>query len=196
MTISIPNPTDPSALLAERVGSEALLATTSARRQFVDGDGVHLIDADGKRYLDFVSGIAVNALGYGDAGLRSAMHDAADGLDSRLEPLRDRAGRAAGRRAGREVVRVESVLLQLGRGGERRRVQVRASLGAGAGERRSTRSSRCAARSTAGCSARSRRPTGPRIAIPFRPLAPGISIVERDIEDLARRARFGDDRGA
>ena len=28
--------------------------------QFVGGQGVHLIDADGKRYLDFVSGIAVN----------------------------------------------------------------------------------------------------------------------------------------
>src|SRR5207253_4207830 len=32
------------------------------------------------RYLDFVSGIAVNALGYGDAGLASALHAAADGL--------------------------------------------------------------------------------------------------------------------
>ena len=34
----------------------------------------------GSEYLDFVSGIAVNALGYGDAGLREAMHAAADGL--------------------------------------------------------------------------------------------------------------------
>src|SRR3954463_3141248 len=51
-----------------------------AAADFVDGDGVHLIDADGKRYLDFVSGIAVNALGYGDAGLRHALHTAADGL--------------------------------------------------------------------------------------------------------------------
>ena len=30
---------------------------------FVAGEGVHLIDADGRKYLDFVSGIAVNALG-------------------------------------------------------------------------------------------------------------------------------------
>jgi acetylornithine/succinyldiaminopimelate/putrescine aminotransferase len=47
---------------------------------FVDGDGVYLVDASGKRYLDFVSGIAVNALGYGDPGLRAALHAAADGL--------------------------------------------------------------------------------------------------------------------
>jgi acetylornithine/succinyldiaminopimelate/putrescine aminotransferase len=46
----------------------------------VDGEGVYLVDSEGKRYLDFVSGIAVNALGYGDAGLRQAMHAAADGL--------------------------------------------------------------------------------------------------------------------
>jgi acetylornithine/N-succinyldiaminopimelate aminotransferase len=46
----------------------------------VDGQGVELIDDAGRRYLDFVGGIAVNALGYGDEGLRAAMHAAADGL--------------------------------------------------------------------------------------------------------------------
>lgn len=30
------------------------------------GEGVYLFDSEGRRYLDFVSGIAVNALGYGD----------------------------------------------------------------------------------------------------------------------------------
>ena len=44
------------------------------------GEGVYLIDTEGNRYLDLVSGIAVNALGYGDAGLASALHAAADGL--------------------------------------------------------------------------------------------------------------------
>src|SRR5918997_1616900 len=48
--------------------------------EFTHGAGVYLYDATGRRYLDFVSGIAVNALGYADAGLRSAMHRAADGL--------------------------------------------------------------------------------------------------------------------
>src|SRR5260370_9235922 len=32
---------------------------------FVDGAGMHLIDNSGARYLDLLSGIGVNALGYG-----------------------------------------------------------------------------------------------------------------------------------
>jgi acetylornithine/N-succinyldiaminopimelate aminotransferase len=32
---------------------------------FVRGEGVHIIDEDGERYLDLLSGIGVNALGYG-----------------------------------------------------------------------------------------------------------------------------------
>jgi len=56
--------------------TSSLLGTYKrAPAQFVDGEGVYLIDADGKRYLDFVSGIAVNAFGYGDAGLKQAMHE-------------------------------------------------------------------------------------------------------------------------
>ena len=43
---------------------------------FVSGEGVELIDSDGKRYLDFASGIAVNALGYGDAGIAQVIADA------------------------------------------------------------------------------------------------------------------------
>jgi len=46
----------------------------------VRGEGIRLYDVDGREYVDFTSGIAVNALGYGDAGLREAMHAAADGL--------------------------------------------------------------------------------------------------------------------
>jgi acetylornithine/N-succinyldiaminopimelate aminotransferase len=48
--------------------------------EFVRGSGVHLYDAEGNAYLDFVSGIAVNALGYDDARLKAAMHAAAEGL--------------------------------------------------------------------------------------------------------------------
>ena len=40
-----------------------------APMELVKGEGVELIDSDGKRYLDFGSGIAVNSLGYGDAGI-------------------------------------------------------------------------------------------------------------------------------
>jgi acetylornithine/N-succinyldiaminopimelate aminotransferase len=44
-----------------------------APMEFVRGQGVELIDADGRHYLDFVGGIAVNSLGYNDEGLRGAM---------------------------------------------------------------------------------------------------------------------------
>jgi predicted acetylornithine/succinylornithine family transaminase len=45
---------------------------------FVAGEGVELIAADGTRYLDFVAGIAVNALGYGHPVVRDAVARALD----------------------------------------------------------------------------------------------------------------------
>lgn len=47
-----------------------------APMEFVKGEGVELIDSDGKRYLDLASGIAVNALGYGDAGIAKVITEA------------------------------------------------------------------------------------------------------------------------
>jgi predicted acetylornithine/succinylornithine family transaminase len=48
--------------------------------EFVRGSGVYLYDTEGRAYLDFVGGIAVNALGYDDPGLKAALHAAAEGL--------------------------------------------------------------------------------------------------------------------
>jgi acetylornithine/N-succinyldiaminopimelate aminotransferase len=45
---------------------------------FERGEGVRLIAQDGTRYLDFHSGIAVNALGYGDPHLVKTLKDAAE----------------------------------------------------------------------------------------------------------------------
>lgn len=47
----------------------------AARPEFVlaRGEGVTLYDTDGKAYTDWVAGIAVNALGYGDAELKAAV---------------------------------------------------------------------------------------------------------------------------
>ncbi len=45
---------------------------------FVRGEGSYLIDASGKRYLDFVAGIAVNALGYGHPAILKAIHAQVD----------------------------------------------------------------------------------------------------------------------
>ena len=59
----------------------AILGTYKrAPMEFVRGRGVQLFDAEGRSYLDFVSGIAVNALGYDDPGLKAVLHAAADGL--------------------------------------------------------------------------------------------------------------------
>jgi predicted acetylornithine/succinylornithine family transaminase len=49
-----------------------------AAPMFVAGRGCRLIDDEGREYLDFTSGIGVNALGYGDAGLAQAISDALD----------------------------------------------------------------------------------------------------------------------
>ena len=52
----------------------SLLSTYKrAPMKFIRGEGVELIDADGKRYLDMAAGIAVNALGYGDQGIAQAI---------------------------------------------------------------------------------------------------------------------------
>jgi acetylornithine/N-succinyldiaminopimelate aminotransferase len=59
---------------------DAVLATYKRSLEMVRGEGVYLIDSEGNRYLDFVSGIAVNALGYSDAGLAATLRGAADGL--------------------------------------------------------------------------------------------------------------------
>ncbi len=58
------------------------LAPTYARPPFVliRGEGVYVFDANGNKYLDCAAGIAVNALGYNDAGLVAAIQQAAHGL--------------------------------------------------------------------------------------------------------------------
>src|SRR5256885_8357771 len=69
--------------IEEEIGAASVSADTSllntykrAPMGFVGGEGVELFDADGKRYLDFASGISVNALGYGDRGVARAIADA------------------------------------------------------------------------------------------------------------------------
>ena len=59
-------------------GSIPVLLPTYKRApiSFVRGEGVELIDANGKRYLDLASGIAVNSLGYGDRGISQAINAA------------------------------------------------------------------------------------------------------------------------
>ncbi len=165
--------------------TDSLLGTYKrAPISFVDGEGVYLVDSEGRRYLDFVSGIAVNALGYGDAGLRQAMHAAADGLVhvSNLyatQPGQQLADTLVERSFADKVFFCNS-------GAE-------ANEGAFKFARRWARTIGAAKHEIValrgafhgrlfGTLAATDRPS---YRAPFRPLAPGISIVERDIEDVA-----------
>jgi len=65
--------------MTPQTASEGILGTYKrAPMRFVRGEGVELFDEDGKAYLDFSSGIAVNALGYGDAGLLDTIRTTID----------------------------------------------------------------------------------------------------------------------
>ncbi|HEY1953001.1 MAG TPA: acetylornithine transaminase [Gemmatimonadaceae bacterium] len=67
---------DELAVAAPPADTSLLPTYKRAPMEFVRGEGVELVDSQGKRYLDFSSGIAVNALGYGDAGIARAITDA------------------------------------------------------------------------------------------------------------------------
>ena len=47
---------------------------------FVSGEGVTLTDITGEKYIDFLSGIAVNCLGYSDQGFKEAVKNQVDKL--------------------------------------------------------------------------------------------------------------------
>src|SRR5271154_637988 len=62
---------------------EAKLLVPTYERQpilFVRGQGVELWDSDGKRYLDFLSGIGVNALGHNHPAVQSVIKKQASRL--------------------------------------------------------------------------------------------------------------------
>ena len=60
---------------------KALLHTYNRYQVVLDrGDGVHLYDIEGKRYLDFASGIAVFALGYHNRAYDDALKAQIDKL--------------------------------------------------------------------------------------------------------------------
>lgn len=62
--------------LASVMRSEASLLLPTYERNpvlFTHGRGLHLWDSKGKKYLDFLSGIGVNALGYGHPAIQSVV---------------------------------------------------------------------------------------------------------------------------
>lgn len=165
--------------------TDALLGTyRRPPMELVRGAGVELFDADGKTYLDFVAGIAVNALGYGDAGLEQAMRAALkDGLVHVSNLYRTSAG--------------EQLSLKLTESSFADRVffcnsGAEANEGAFKMARRWARTQSPAKHEIIalrgafhgrlfGTLAATDRP---QYRMPFRPLVGGISIAERDLGEL------------
>jgi acetylornithine/N-succinyldiaminopimelate aminotransferase len=163
---------------------DAVLGTYKRSLELVRGEGVYLIDTDGNRYLDFVSGIAVNALGYSDAGLVATMRAATEGL-THVSNLYWTA--PAARLAAAYVERsFASKMFFCNSGAEaneaafkfaRRRARLYSDAKTDIVAIRGSFHGRLFASLAA--------TDRPGYRLPFRPLAGGISIVERDIEDIA-----------
>ena len=164
---------------------DAVLPTYKrAPGEIVRGEGVYLIDAEGKRYLDFVSGIAVNALGYGDPGLVAALHAAADGLVHvsnlyETAPATKLAAALVERSFADKVffcnsgAEANEGAFKFARRWARTIGEVKHEIVALRGAFHGRLFATLAATDR------------PAYRLPFRPLAPGISISERNLEDLA-----------
>ncbi len=61
-----------SSILA-RYDAVMMNAFGSPKRVFSHGEGIHLVDADGKRYVDLLAGIAVNSLGHNHPAVTAAI---------------------------------------------------------------------------------------------------------------------------
>ncbi len=183
---SITMPTESEVIPASVPTATAILGTYKrAPMEFVRGEGVELIDAKGKRYLDFSSGIAVNALGYGDEGILKAMNEAmSTGLIHTSNLYRTAAGELLAARLVELSFAAKVFFCNSGaeanegafkfarrwarKTGSDSKVEIIALRGGFHG------------RLFASLAATDR----PSYRAPFRPLAGGVSICERDLVEL------------
>lgn len=154
--------------------------------QIVRGEGVRLFDAEGRAYLDFVAGIAVNAFGYNDHGLIAAITAAAQGGLIHVSNLyHTRPAEALAERL--VALSFADRVFFCNSGAEANegafkfaRKWARTVGGPSKHEIVSLRGA-FHGRLFASVAATDR----PQYRVPFRPLAGGISIAERDIDALA-----------
>ena len=185
-TLSLPVLDQAPAPAAAAAASAILGTYKRAPLEIVGGRGVELLGADGRAYLDFSSGIGVNALGYGDPGIRAAIAAAADtGVLHSSNLYSTEPGELLARRLVDESFASSVFFCNSG---------AEANEGAFKFARRWARTvggprkheivalrGGFHGRLFASLAATDR----PAYRAPFRPLAPGISISERDLEDLA-----------
>jgi acetylornithine/N-succinyldiaminopimelate aminotransferase len=153
--------------------------------EIVRGAGVELFDADGKAYLDFVAGIAVNALGYGDEGLERAMREA---IEPGIVHVSNLYRTAPGERLAERLVErtFADRVFFCNSGAEANEGAFKIARRWGRAQGGSSKHEIVALRGAFhgrlfGTLAATDRPA---YRAPFRPLAGGISIVERDLEEL------------
>jgi predicted acetylornithine/succinylornithine family transaminase len=166
--------------------SDALLNTYKrAPMELVRGAGCEVFDADGRAYLDFTAGIAVTALGHGDAGVANAIREALDtGLIHvsnlfRTAPGEELAARLAALSFADRVFLCNS-------GAEANEGAFKFARKWGRLQGGPSKHEIVALRGAFhgrlfGTLAATDRPA---YRAPFRPLAGGISIVERDLDEL------------
>jgi acetylornithine/N-succinyldiaminopimelate aminotransferase len=174
---------------AERDGAALPLMPVYKRfpLEIVRGEGVRLFDADGRSYLDFTSGIGVNALGYDDAGIADAVRRA---LGCGVLHTSNLFHTAPGRELAEALVArsFASSVFFCNSGAEANegafkfvRRWAREVGGADKNEIIALRGG-FHGRLFATLAATDR----PQYRAPFRPLAGGISIAERDVGELSR----------
>jgi predicted acetylornithine/succinylornithine family transaminase len=171
----------------------AILGTYKrAPMELVRGEGVYVYDAEGRAYLDLASGIAVNALGYGDAGVAAAMTGA---MASGLLHVSNLYRTAPGERLAAWLVArsFADKVFFCNSGAEANEAAFKFArrwargLAAAAGDAEAAKHEIVALRGAfhgrlfASLAATDR----PGYRAPFRPLAGGVTIAERDITELS-----------
>jgi predicted acetylornithine/succinylornithine family transaminase len=166
--------------------SDGLLNTYKrAPMEIVRGAGCELFDADGKSYLDFTSGIAVTALGHGDAGVANAMREA---LECGLLHVSNLFRTAPGEQLAARLVELSFAdrVFFCNSGAEANEAAFKFVRKWGRAQGGPAKHEILALRGAfhgrlfASLAATDR----PQYRAPFRPLAGGISIVERDLDEL------------
>jgi acetylornithine/N-succinyldiaminopimelate aminotransferase len=155
--------------------------------EIVRGEGTRLFGADGRSYLDFTSGIGVNALGYADAGIAEAARGA---LESGVLHTSNLFHTAPGQALAEALVArsFASSVFFCNSGAEANegafKFVRRWGRDIGGGDKHEIIALRGGfhGRLFATLAATDR----PQYRAPFRPLAGGISIAERDLGELAR----------
>ena len=140
--------------------------------------GCYLYDQHGKKYLDFLGGIAVNALGYAHPRLVRVMRREAGARRARLESVSPSLPRAAGAQAGAIGRGMDRVFFtNSGTEADRRRAQAGAAGGASSAARQGRRAFwRWRIRFTGGPLARFRLPIRRNIASRLRRWCPAWSL--------------------